>query len=211
MRYTNETLIEYCNENNIQLNNNYENEKINRESYIDGNCINENCCNTFNKNFRQLLKTGGYCNSCMKEISNKKIKESKVKYDNDMLVEFCDKNNILLTEDYTNQFVNRDTIIEGICLDNECENNFRKPFRQLLKINGYCENCSKENGKIKIKETNLEKFGVENVMKNNEIKEKQKNTIIEKYGVEHISQLKEIKEQKKMKSIKKYGVEYVLQ
>ena len=211
MKYTNQSLIEYCNENNIQLINNYKDEKINRESYIDGKCINENCCNTFNKNFRQLLKTGAYCNSCMKELSSNKIKESKVKYDNDMLIEFCNENNILLNEDYTNQFVNRDTVIDGICLDNECKNTFRKPFRQLLKINGYCEKCSKENGKIKIKETNIKRFGFENVMKNNEIKQKQKNTIIEKYGVEYISQLQEIKEQIKQTNIKKYGVEYVLQ
>jgi hypothetical protein len=211
MKYTTQTLIEFCNEKNIKLINEYNNIKINRDSYIEGECINKICCNKFNKKFRQLVETGAYCDLCIKEISNNKIRSSKVKYDINILTDFCNKNKIVLTNDYSNQFINRDTVINGMCLYSDCKNIFTKPLRQLLKINGYCEKCSKENGKIKIKETNLIKFGVENVMNNNEIKEKQKNTILEKYGVEHISKLEEIKEQKKIKSLEKYGVEYVLQ
>ena len=211
MKYTTQTLIDFCNDNNIKLSNEYNSIKINRDSYIEGECINKICCNKFNKKFRQLVVTGAYCQTCIKEISNNKIRHSKVKYDTNILSDFCNKNNIVLTNDYSNQFINRDTIIEGMCLQPNCKNNFTKPLRQLLKINGYCENCSKENGKIKIKETNLTKFGVENVMNNNEIKEKQKNTILEKYGVEHNSQSEIIKNKKRDKSIEKYGVEYVLQ
>jgi hypothetical protein len=211
MRYNNETLIQYCNENKIQLTNEYTYENINRESYIEGKCITENCCNKFNKCFRQLVKTGAYCEPCMQSISKNKIRNSKVKYDIHMLMEFCNENNIILLDDYSEKFINRDTNIQGICLHNDCKNNFIKPFRQLLKIGGYCESCSKENGKVKILQTNLHKFGVDNPMKNSEIKEKQKNTMVEKYGVEHNSQLEEIKNQKKEKSLQKYGVEYVLQ
>jgi len=211
MSYNNETLLQYCNENKVQLVNDYTSENINRESYIEGKCITENCCNKFNKCFRQLVKTGAYCDPCMQSISKNKIKNSKVKYDIHMLMEFCNENNIVLLDDYSDKFINRDTNIEGICLHDSCENNFIKPFRQLLKIGGYCENCSKENGKVKILQTNLHKFGVDNPMKNSEIKEKQKNTMVEKYGVEHNSQLEEIKQQKKEKSLEKYGVEYVLQ
>jgi hypothetical protein len=71
MKFNNETLIYYCNNNDIQLLKNYD--KINRESYIEGKCIN-NCENSFNKNFRQLVKTGAYCSDCMKIIGNKKNK-----------------------------------------------------------------------------------------------------------------------------------------
>ena len=211
MRYTSETLLQYCNENKIQLTNEYASENINRGSYIEGKCITENCCNKFNKCFRQLVKTGAYCEQCIQSISKNKIRNSKVKYDIHMLMEFCNENNIILLDDYSEKIINRDTNIEGICLYNDCKNNFIKPFRQLLKIGGYCEYCSKENGKLKILATNLHKFGVDNPMKNSEIKEKQKNTMIEKYGVEHNSQLEEIKNQKKEKSLEKYGVEYVLQ
>lgn len=48
-------------------------------------------------------------------------------------------------------------------------------------------------------------------MKTTEFKEKLKNTIMEKYGVEHILQLDLIKQQMKEKSLAKYGTEYVLQ
>lgn len=42
MRYTSETLIQYCSENKIELVNEYSSENINRESYIEGKCITEN-------------------------------------------------------------------------------------------------------------------------------------------------------------------------
>jgi hypothetical protein len=113
-----------------------------------------------------------------------------------MLIEFCNQNNIILLDDYSEKFINRDTNIEGVCLNNSCKNNFIKPFRQLLKIGGYCKYCSKENGKVKIIETNLHKFGVDNPMKNSEIKEKLKQSILKKYGVEHNSQSEEIKVKK---------------
>jgi len=211
MRYTSETLLEYCNEKKIKLVEDYTNENINRESYIEGKCITANCLNKFNKCFRQLVKTGAYCEECIKIVSKNKIRNSIVKYDIHMLMEYCNQYNIVLLDDYSDKFINRDSIIEGNCLNNECKNNFTKPFRQILKIGGYCEHCSKENGKIKIIESNLQKYGVVNTMKNIEIREKQKNTMLEKYGVEHNSQLELIKQKKKENSLEKYGVEYILQ
>lgn len=206
MKYNKTTLVEYCNENDIQLMHDYTNISVNRESHIDGKCINDNCCNNFNKNFRQLVKTGAYCNICMVKISNTKIRDSNVKYDINILTDFCNENNILLTEDYSSQFINRDSEIQGICLNNECQNIFNKRFRELLKINGYCKDCSKENGKNKNLKTNLERYGVDNPMKNEDFKEKLKQTMIKKYGVEHNSQSEEIKLKKINTYIKHFGV-----
>lgn len=209
MKFNSETLIDYCKINNIILLKKYDN--INRESYIEGKCVYNQCKNEFNKKFRQLVKTGAYCIECINKISSNKIRNSKVKYDVNMLNTFCDENNILLTHDYSTQFINRDSVIEGICKNNKCENIFSKSFRQLLKINGYCEECSKTNGQKKILETNIKKYGVENAMKCQEIKEKLKQSIIINYGVQHNSQLERIKQQKREKSIEKFGTEYVLQ
>lgn len=78
MFYNAVTLLEYCKNNNIQLLKNYD--KINRESYIEGKCVN-NCEKEFNKNFRQLVKTGAYCDDCMKIIASNKIKNALVKWD----------------------------------------------------------------------------------------------------------------------------------
>jgi len=209
MRFNSENLIDYCKNNNITLLQTYDNVK--RESYIEGKCIFDECKSTFRKNFRQLVKTGAYCGSCMSKISSVKIHNSKVNYDINVLDNFCNENNILLTDDYSNKLVNRDTIIEGICKNCNCENIFSKPFRQLLKINGYCDFCSKENGKTKVLETNMKKYDVDNVMKFQIFKNKQKQTMINQYGVEHNSQLESIKQQKREKSIEKYGTAYTLQ
>jgi hypothetical protein len=45
MRFNNETLIEYCNANNIALLRSHDN--INRESYIEGKCHSNECGNAF--------------------------------------------------------------------------------------------------------------------------------------------------------------------
>jgi len=212
MLYNNTTLIAYCLDNHIELLDDYTNIKINRDYYIRGNCksILETCNKIFNKNFRQLVKTGPYCLICAIENGKQKFK-LKCKYNLSYLIEFCKENNIILNDEYTSQDINRDTIIKGICLTDDCNNNFNRPFRELIKINGYCFDCSKENGKTKIIETNLTKYGVDNPMKTTEFKEKLKNTNMEKYGVEHISQLECIKQQMKETNLEKYGTEYVLQ
>lgn len=209
MLYNATSLHEYCYANNIQLLKTYDN--VNRDNYIEGKCIIVNCLHQFNKTFRQMVKTGAYCINCMDKISKNKIRSSKVKWDINKLIEFCDNNNIILLEDYSNEFINRDSIIKGLCKTSCCENIFEKTFREILKLNGYCNDCSKEIGKNKIKETNLKKYGVECVLKCHEVIEKIKNTTILKYGVEHNSQSEEIKIRKKDKSLEKYGVEYVLQ
>ena len=212
MLYNNTTLIAYCHDNHIELLDDYTNIKINRDYYVKGNCksILETCNKIFNKNFRQLVKTGPYCLICAIENGKQKYKLN-CKYNLTYLIEFCNENSIILNDDYTSQFINRDTVIKGICLTEDCNNNFNRPFRELIKINGYCFDCSKENGKTKIIETNLTKYGVDNPMKTTEFKEKLKNTIMEKYGVEHILQLDLIKKQMKEKRLAKYGTEYVLQ
>jgi hypothetical protein len=45
----------------------------------------------------------------MQRISKNKIRNSKVKYDIHMLMEFCNENNIILLDDYSEKFINRDT------------------------------------------------------------------------------------------------------
>ena len=65
--------------------------------------------------------------------------------------------------------------------------------------------------KDKIKQTNLEKYGVEYSFQSELVKDKSKLKLLELYGVENISQCENIKDNKKQKSIDKYGVDYVFQ
>lgn len=82
---------------------------------------------------------------------------------------------------------------------------YRVYLRQFRKHDIYvCSGCRSHN----IKKSFLEKYGVENVFQNEEIKRKSKNTIKNKYGVEFITQNKEIKNLIMKNNLKKYGVEY---
>lgn len=67
------------------------------------------------------------------------------------------------------------------------------------------------NANNKRKETNIIKYGCENVFQNAEIKENIKTLFIERYGVENPSQAETIKKKKKNTLTKNYGVPFVLQ
>lgn len=72
--------------------------------------------------------------------------------------------------------------------------------------------CSKECRKISInkssKETCLKRYGVDNVMKLDEKKEKIKQTNLKKYGVESHNQLEGVKIKKQITCLKHYGVNW---
>ncbi len=70
---------------------------------------------------------------------------------------------------------------------------------------------SRETVKKKIKQTNLEKYGVINPMFCDAIKEKLKITNLQKYGLENSFQREDIKEQIKQTNLEKYGVEHLYQ
>lgn len=68
-------------------------------------------------------------------------------------------------------------------------------YHNQLKKSGYylCSNCSY----IKVKQTNLDRYGTECPLQNKEVNEKSKNTLLEVYGVDNISKLDSIKEDRK--------------
>lgn len=84
-------------------------------------------------------------------------------------------------------------------------------------VYGYSSYCSRECSykseklKQRIKQTNLEKYGVENVFQNTNVINKIKQTNLEKYGVENISQSADSQLKKKKNNFKKYGKEHVFQ
>jgi hypothetical protein len=81
--------------------------------------------------------------------------------------------------------------------------------------NRYSTTCSKECKKIivknKVKETCLERYGVEFYLQSEDIKEKTKETCLKKYGVENPQSSKEVKEKIKETNLERYGVEYASQ
>jgi len=139
-------------------------------------------------------------------MNNKKI------YNHEVLKEFCKDNSIILSKDYSNEKINRDAIIEGNCSFNGCNEKFQKRFRSIIEYGGcYCKFHTKENRKVNVKKTCLERFGVETPLQSEIIKEKIKNTMVENYGVENPLQSEFVKAKSKETCLKKYGVEYSLQ
>jgi very-short-patch-repair endonuclease len=70
-----------------------------------------------------------------------------------------------------------------------------------------CENCINE----KIKESSLDKYGVDSPNKSEIVKDKKKDILNEKYGVDNVSQIFEVKEKVKNTVRDKYGVNNVFQ
>ena len=136
---------------------------------------------------------------------------SPVKYNLDLLIKFCNENNITLLKDYSEKKITRETIIDGKCLREGCENTFEKIFRQFISTNGYCKECTIYNRNDKTKATCLKIYGVENPSQNKEIKDKKISTCLKNHGVEHPFQSEEIKEKMKATCLENHGVEYSLQ
>jgi hypothetical protein len=129
-----------------------------------------------------------------------------MKYNQELLNDFCINNDLTLLEDYT--IINRNIIIKGKCKNANCNKLFNKTFRVLLKTKNFCNECSVRNGKIKSTSTNIKKYGVEHQSQNEDVKNKMKLTNLAKYGVENPFQNEDIKNKMKITNLAKYDFEY---
>jgi osmotically-inducible protein OsmY len=77
-------------------------------------------------------------------------------------------------------------------------------YNKNIKRGGFysCKKCSS----VKRKKTNLEKWGVENPMKLESVKDKIKQTSLDRYGVENVFQSNEVKDKIKQTNLDRYGV-----
>jgi hypothetical protein len=208
-------LEQFCNENKIVLINNYNNVNINQNTNIIGRCISNLCANNFNKKFRELVKTNGYCRNCTYKNAKLKRKESclekygvesvmkdtlinqkcnKVtKYDYNLLQTFLQENpNIKLIKDYSNERISANYKLDFLCTNIICSQLVSREFWKLVKMRTLCMNCSRINAKEIRKYTNIKTIGCENYFQLNDIKEKIKQTNLTKYGVEYCIQNIEI-------------------
>ena len=135
----------------------------------------------------------------------------RIKYTKELLLQFCNDNNIILLNDCSVEIINGRTLIKGHCITQCCENNFDKTFMNLYEINGYCKSCISKKRLEKYKATYFKKYGVEYQFQSEDVKDKSKSIWLEKYGVEHPSKSKEIKLKKVNTCLEIYGVEYQFQ
>ena len=190
----------YCEENNIELVNDYNNCYLNTKSYVRTKCNYDNCLSILEKSISQIMKTGSYCDVCKNIIKLEKSKNT------------CFKK---YGVEYSSQSKEVQDKYKQTCLEKYgVEHTFQSELVKN-KIKEFClekygfENAIKNKEvKEKAKKTCLEKYGVEHSLQNKEIMCKFKNTCLEKFGVENPSQNKNIKNKKIETSLKNWGVEF---
>ena len=103
--------------------------------------------------------------------------------------------------------------IEVIC--DYCGNEKSTIYKNYIQVTRNNEDgkyaCSHKCGSEKARESNLEKYGVDNPNKLEDIKNRKRKTNLNKYGVEYIMQCDIFKEKSKQTNLEKYGVEYTMQ
>ena len=67
-----ERLQDFCNKENIELTKEYQKNYVSIETMIEGKCKSTNCTKNFNKFFKQLINSGGFCKSCTSKIAGEK-------------------------------------------------------------------------------------------------------------------------------------------
>ena len=130
---------------------------------------------------------------------------SKVKYNRELLQNFLQENDINMLKEYTENNVNCNIKIKGFCIKENCTNSYEKKFHILFKTKSFlCKRCAIIDGLIKQKETNQLKYGVDNITKLEDIKNKIKKTCLEKYGLDNPAKSQIIKDKTKETNAKKY-------
>ncbi len=135
---------------------------------------------------------------------------TRLKYDYEMLKNICDDGGVTLLIDYKDKYITRDSRIIGKCV--LCENSFDKSLNKLHKQRNFgCESCAKILKFERIKNTMVDKYGVEYAAQSQIFIDKMKETTLERYGVENANQSEEIREKIRQTNLEIYGVEYGLQ
>jgi len=122
----------------------------------------------------------------------------------------CNEAGVTLLEDYSNKYLTRDTKIKGKCI--MCVNSFTKTFDKLDKNKVFaCKQCTIIIKFEKVKNTMLDKYGVEYASQSKECMNKMKDTMVKKYGCEYATQSIDHKNKIKNTNLERYGCEYGLQ
>ena len=238
--YTLELLQKFVTINGIVLLKTYE-ENINRDSEIEGKCMNENCQKNWKKPYRTLYNNkseehSAYCEQHIEErrlerfkktcseiygaenpMNIKEIKEKAIEKSSQINETLIYNKELLITlgikliGEYDE--VNRDSIISGMCITSDCKEQFKpKSFRTLYDYESYyCEKHLVEKTVKKRETTNKEIYGTKCPLQNDDVKEKRIQTNIKKYGTESPNQNENVKNKTIATNLEKRGVKYTLQ
>ena len=94
------------------------------------------------------------------------------KYNLERLNKYCDENCITLLECYSDINLTKNVVIKGNCIYENCKYNFEKKFENLIGSGAYCSNCIKIISVERMKNTFSKKYGSENILQLDFIKDK---------------------------------------
>jgi hypothetical protein len=129
----------------------------------------------------------------------------EIKYNIELLNNFCKENNLNVLENFENIKVNCNVKLTSKCVNENCNEFFNKKFHILYKTKVFtCKNCTTKQRVQNYKETVMNKYGVEHISQIQEIKDKKIINCLNKYGVKNINQIQEIKDKIKETNNLKY-------
>jgi hypothetical protein len=186
--------------------------KIQRRHIIIFRC---HCGEEYRKTARILIRhTGAFCKKCTMSHCIEKTKSTIASITNktvlctlESLHSILQRDHALLLDEYAS--ITNNTIIHFRC---NCNHESEKNCLQLISVSGaFCEKCTRITWTRKIKETNIERYGVECTAQAAVVKEKIIQSNLEKYGVENVFESKEIRDKCKQTCFERYGVEHPAQ
>jgi hypothetical protein len=188
-------LNDYCKNNSVILNKNYENINVTRDTEIHGICNTYNCCEPFTKNFIYMIKYGAFCKKCTKnnqQINVKKTNQIKYGVDNPFQSEF-------IKEKIKNTNIQK----YGVQNPTYSKEIRQQTMKKCLEKYGVEHTCKLNNVIKKRKEAILNKYGTEYPFQSKKYQEIFKDKCMEKYGVEYPQQVPEIAEKSSKNSYRK--------
>ena len=161
------------------------------------------------------METTFKCIHCQRILNNtfalKHIKKHRELFKNDISMYryiICCKNSIteeqldLIIKDYENNSV--------LYIEQTYNISFRSFVKNLgLKHKNISDSRKTNSCKERTKNTNNQKYGVDNISQSEHIKQKKKETFLKNYGVDNIWKLKEYRIEWEQKMIEKYGSPYI--
>jgi hypothetical protein len=226
MKYNFNYLQDFCSENKLICIQDYSSFPINCNTKIECKCKRDNCDNTFEKSFKQLVKSKNFgCENCFIYFRTMKIKNtclerygvtttlkdkvviSKIK---NTLLEKYGVTSPLQSLDIKEKFKN--TCLERYGVTNPTLNQeIQEKVKQTCLQKYGCDNPFKSDDiKDKIKEYNRNRYGFECNSKSQELKDKYIDTCLKKYGVDSHTKIDSIKDKIKQTNTLKYGCENVM-
>jgi|694.fasta_scaffold102911_2 hypothetical protein len=197
-RFNKDFLNKICNEQNIVLLRDYDNNNLGGHAVIEFKCI--KCKENTSKKFEYIVKNNPMCRTCsFSEKSNKAKNTILARYgvtNISQLDEIKNKKKATTMKNY------------GVEHNSQSKEVKNKKIETCIKNNGVEYPQQSKEIQNKSKQTCLLNYGVEHPCQSLEIKNKSIQTSIIKFGTEYASQCEIFKNKVKDTCLKKYNVEY---